>query len=61
MPHPSPFPRLPIPDTDLWTLLFNDSTARPFPLTKEILTCAQTGRSYTWAAIRDSSLAFGQC
>lgn len=60
MPHPSPFPHLPIPSTDIFSLLFNDTTPRPFPPTKEILTCAQTSRSYTWSAIRDSSLAFGR-
>ena len=60
MPHPSPFPHLPIPtDADLFNLLF-PPTPRPFPPSKEILTCAQTSRSHTWAAIHSHSLAFGR-
>lgn len=60
MPYPSTFPPLDIPDDlDLWTLLLGDRR-RDFPETKEILTCAETGRSYTWADIRNASISFGK-
>jgi hypothetical protein len=60
MPYPSTFPPLDIPDdVDLWTLLLGDRQ-RDFPLTKEILTCAETGRSYNWADLRRASIEFGK-
>ncbi|KAK4129573.1 acetyl-CoA synthetase-like protein [Parathielavia appendiculata] len=60
MPYPSTFPHLDIPkNVDLWTLLFGDRL-RDFPPAKEILTCAETGRSYTWAELRRASIEFGQ-
>ncbi|KAK3898951.1 hypothetical protein C8A05DRAFT_37450, partial [Staphylotrichum tortipilum] len=60
MPYASTFPPLDIPDgVDLWTLLL-DHKHRDFPVTKEILTCAETGRSHSWANIRSGSIEFGQ-
>ena len=60
MPYPSTFPPLDIPDgVDLWTLLLGDKH-RDFPATKEILTCAETGRSYSWADLRSASIEFGK-
>jgi len=60
MPYPSTFPPLDIPkDVDLWTLLLGHRP-RDFPETKEILTCGETGRSYTWAELRSASIEFGQ-
>ncbi|KAL2255610.1 hypothetical protein VTK26DRAFT_3018 [Humicola hyalothermophila] len=60
MPYSSTFPPLDIPtDVDLWTLLFGPRR-RHFSETKEILTCAETGRSYTWADIRSLSVEFGK-
>ncbi|KAK4147659.1 uncharacterized protein C8A04DRAFT_33811 [Dichotomopilus funicola] len=60
MPYQSTFPALDIPDNiDLWTLLFGPRH-RDFPPTKEILTCAETGRSYTWADLRNKSIEVGR-
>lgn len=60
MPYPSSFPPLDIPEkVDLWTLLLGDRQ-RDFPPTKEILTCADTGRSYSWANLRSASIEFGR-
>ncbi|SPQ18158.1 82b9b819-87e3-4015-a837-c6427068c965 [Thermothielavioides terrestris] len=60
MPYPSTFPPLDIPDgIDLWSFLFGHKH-RDFPVTKEILTCAETGRSYSWADVRSASIEFGK-
>ncbi|KAK4158489.1 hypothetical protein C8A00DRAFT_10698 [Chaetomidium leptoderma] len=60
MPYPSTFPPLEIPSgIDLWTLLLGH-THRDFPVTKEILTCGETGRSYSWADLRSASIEFGK-
>ncbi|EAQ93330.1 hypothetical protein CHGG_01565 [Chaetomium globosum CBS 148.51] len=60
MLYPSTFPPLDIPDgIDLWTLMFGDRH-RDFPVTKEILTCDETDRSYSWGDIRSASIAFGR-
>jgi acyl-coenzyme A synthetase/AMP-(fatty) acid ligase len=60
MPYPSTFPPLDIPnDVDLWTLLLGHKK-RDFPVTKEILTCGETGRSYSWADLRSASIEFGK-
>jgi hypothetical protein len=60
MPYASTFPPLDIPDgVDLWTLLLGHRD-RDFPLTKEILTCAETGRLYSWADLRSASIEFGK-
>ncbi|KAK3300342.1 uncharacterized protein B0H64DRAFT_333715 [Chaetomium fimeti] len=60
MPYPSTFPPLDIPDgIDLWTLLLGNKR-RDFPVTKEILTCDETGRSYSWADLRSASIEFGK-
>ncbi|KAI0020159.1 hypothetical protein F4780DRAFT_743070 [Xylariomycetidae sp. FL0641] len=50
---------LAIPDVDLWTLLF-ERNDRPFPADKEIYIDPDTGRSYTWAQVRDTAVAFGK-
>ncbi|KAK4199135.1 putative 4-coumarate--CoA ligase [Triangularia verruculosa] len=62
MPLQSTYPPVTIPENvDLWTFLFSHDSPciREFPPTKEILTCPVTGQSYTWAALRDAALAFG--
>lgn len=60
MPYPSTFPSLDIPDgVDLWTLLLGHKH-RDFPVTKEILTCGETDRSYSWADLRSASIEFGK-
>ncbi|KAK4162168.1 hypothetical protein QBC43DRAFT_322514 [Cladorrhinum sp. PSN259] len=60
MPYQSTFASVRIPeDLDLWSLLFQDGQPPLFPPSQEILTCAETERSYTWADIRDASLTFG--
>ncbi|GAB1310391.1 4-coumarate-CoA ligase [Madurella fahalii] len=60
MPYPSTFPPLDIPDgIDLWSFLLG-RRYRDFPVTKEILTCAETGRSYSWADLRSASIEFGK-
>ncbi|KAK4251924.1 hypothetical protein C7999DRAFT_37294 [Corynascus novoguineensis] len=60
MPYASSFPPLDIPEkVDLWTLLLGDRQ-RDFPPTKDILTCAETGRSYSWANLRSASIEFGR-
>jgi 4-coumarate--CoA ligase len=61
MPYPSTFPALDIPDVDLWTLVFASTLRRrDFPVTKEILISADTGRSYTWNYVRLASAEFGK-
>ncbi|KAK4116440.1 acetyl-CoA synthetase-like protein [Canariomyces notabilis] len=60
MPHRSTFPPLRIPDgIDLWSFLLGHRH-RDFPVTKEILTCGETGRSYSWADVRSASIEFGK-
>ncbi|KAK3310110.1 uncharacterized protein B0T15DRAFT_517435 [Chaetomium strumarium] len=60
MHYPSTFPPLSIPDdVDLWSFLLGHKN-RDFPVTKEILTCGETGRSYSWADIRSASIEFGK-
>ncbi|KAK4181655.1 putative 4-coumarate--CoA ligase [Triangularia setosa] len=62
MPIKSTYPPINIPENiDLWALLFSHDSPckREFPPTKEILTCPITGQSYTWSALRDAALAFG--
>ncbi|KAK3394192.1 hypothetical protein B0H63DRAFT_39288 [Podospora didyma] len=60
MPFSSSFPPLPIPDNvDVWTILFGPRQ-RDFAPTKHIITCAETGRSYTWDDLRIVSTDFGK-
>ena len=60
MPYSSTFPPLDIPaDVALWTLLLGQQP-RGFPETREILTCGETGRSYSWADLRSASVEFGR-
>ncbi|KAK5658783.1 hypothetical protein OQA88_1594 [Cercophora sp. LCS_1] len=61
MPHPSSFPPIPLPQTDIFSLIFSRPDHQlPFSPSKEILTCASTGASHTWRSIRDKSIAFGR-
>jgi len=61
MPYTSAYPALDIPnDVDLWSLLFERNDLN-FPQTKELIVDGETGkRSYTWAGLRDASIAFGK-
>ncbi|KAK1755307.1 hypothetical protein QBC47DRAFT_213853 [Echria macrotheca] len=61
MPHASSYPPIDIPNVDLWSLVF-DSHGRygHFPKTKEIMTDAETGRTYSWADLHSGSVEFGQ-
>ncbi|KAF9887645.1 hypothetical protein FE257_009738 [Aspergillus nanangensis] len=55
----SPYPDVAIPNTDLWSFLFQRH--RDFPDTQTLLTDASTGRSYTFADARKLGLHFGRC
>ncbi|GAD99609.1 hypothetical protein ATEG_02710 [Paecilomyces variotii No. 5] len=55
----SPYADVSIPDTDLWSLLFERS-GRQFSDSKVVFTDAYTGRSYTFADVRKLSLNFGR-
>ncbi|KAK0656753.1 hypothetical protein B0T16DRAFT_44595 [Cercophora newfieldiana] len=60
MPYASSYPPIAIPgDVDLWSLVF-DKKNRQFPTTKEIMTSAETGRTYSWADLRSASVEFGK-
>jgi len=60
MPYVSSFPPVNIPDdVDLWSLIFGPRR-RQFPTTKEIMTCSETGRTYSWADLRSASIEFGK-
>ncbi|KAK1769742.1 hypothetical protein QBC33DRAFT_531838 [Phialemonium atrogriseum] len=59
MPYPSSFPPVSIPDLDLWTFLF-ERKDKPFPSSKEILTDAETGRTYTFSGLKHASHEFGK-
>ncbi|KAK7755255.1 hypothetical protein SLS62_002760 [Diatrype stigma] len=52
-------PDLQLPEVDLWTYLFEGKN-KSFPDDKEIYTDPDTGRSYTWAQVKSTSIAFGQ-
>ncbi|KAL4898373.1 hypothetical protein BDV59DRAFT_3369 [Aspergillus ambiguus] len=54
----SPHPDVTIPNTDLWSFLFQRD--RRFPDSKVLLTDAYTGRSYSFADARKLGLHFGR-
>ncbi|EEP82863.1 conserved hypothetical protein [Uncinocarpus reesii 1704] len=59
MPTASHYPRVDIPDVDIWTLIFNQKN-RAFPDDKIIYQDADTGRSYTYEQVRSTALEFGK-
>lgn len=58
MTYQSSFPPIPIPTTDLWTLIF-ERDKLPFPETKEIFTSAHTGKSLSHTTVRRQAHEFG--
>lgn len=61
MPHQSLYAPIPIPEVDIFTLLFQQKR-RSFPDTKELLTDGEhaAARSYTHAGLRAAATAFGR-
>lgn len=59
MPHLVSFPRIEIPEVDLFTFLF-ERKDRQFPDSKELFTDGNTGRTYTFAQAKASALEFGK-
>lgn len=59
MPYPSSFPPIPLPEVDLWTLLF-ERPSKPFPDTKPIFTDHRTSRSHTYDSVRHAAHEFGK-
>lgn len=55
----SPYPDITIPNTDLWSFLFQREN-RPFDDSKTVLTESTTGRSYSFGDAKKLGLAFGQ-
>ncbi|KAF8847859.1 acetyl-CoA synthetase-like protein [Acephala macrosclerotiorum] len=59
MPTESSYPKLEVPDVDLWTFLF-ERKDREFPDDKLIYIDPDTKRSYTYAQVRSTALDFGK-
>ncbi|KAJ4370576.1 hypothetical protein N0V83_005097 [Neocucurbitaria cava] len=59
MPSESKFPKLPIPDVDLWAFLF-ERKDRTYPDDKVIYFDPYTKRSYTYAQVRSAAENFGK-
>ncbi|EFX02856.1 phenylacetyl-ligase [Grosmannia clavigera kw1407] len=59
MPHTSPYPPVPIPEVDIWTLVF-ERKAKAFTDSKEIITDGDSDRSYSFGELRSAALAFGR-
>ncbi|PVH95026.1 acetyl-CoA synthetase-like protein [Periconia macrospinosa] len=59
MPTKSSYPSLPIPDTDLWGLLF-ERKEKAFPDDKVIYIDPYTNRSYTYAQVKSTAIDFGK-
>ncbi|KAE8380697.1 hypothetical protein BDV26DRAFT_256830 [Aspergillus bertholletiae] len=59
MPVSSQYPPVDIPNVDLWTFLF-ERKDRNFPDDNIIYQDADTQRFYTYKALKDAALAFGQ-
>ncbi|RFU31232.1 hypothetical protein B7463_g5118, partial [Scytalidium lignicola] len=59
MPTESTYPRLNLPNIDLWELLF-ERKDRPFPDDKVIFTDADTLRSYNYAQVKSTALDFAK-
>lgn len=58
MPIKSIYPDVQIPDTDIWSLWLGQP--RPYPEDHTLFVEGDTGRSYTLAQLRESSIAFGK-
>ncbi|KAH7081375.1 hypothetical protein BKA63DRAFT_207176 [Paraphoma chrysanthemicola] len=59
MPTKSPFPDIPIPDVDLWGLMF-DRKDRDFPDDKVIYRAINSDRKYTFADTKNLATLFGE-
>jgi len=59
MPTTSVFPDIDIPNTDIWSLIFEDKS-RPYPDDKVLLVDSDTGRSYTFAQLKATATEFGK-
>ncbi|KUJ22641.1 acetyl-CoA synthetase-like protein [Mollisia scopiformis] len=59
MPTESAYPKLDIPNVDLWTFLF-ERKDRSFPDDKVIYINPDTKRSYTYGQVRSTALDFGK-
>ncbi|KAF1973960.1 4-coumarate-CoA ligase-like protein [Bimuria novae-zelandiae CBS 107.79] len=59
MPTKSSYPDVPIPDVDIWGLLF-ERKDKPFPDDKVIYVDPYTKRSYTYAQVKATAIEFGQ-
>ncbi|MCJ1350697.1 MAG: hypothetical protein MMC33_000678 [Icmadophila ericetorum] len=59
MPTESLYPKVEIPNTDIWGLIF-ERTDRPFPDDKVIFIDAETKRSYSFGQVRDAAIDFGK-
>ncbi|KAH8667600.1 hypothetical protein BGZ60DRAFT_409612 [Tricladium varicosporioides] len=55
---PIPAPQIDIPETDLWTTLF-DRKSKHFPDSQIIYAVPDLSRSYTFLQLRDATIAFG--
>ncbi|KAK4696840.1 hypothetical protein P7C71_g1152, partial [Lecanoromycetidae sp. Uapishka_2] len=55
MPTESRYPKVDIPNADIWAFLF-ERTDRPFPDDKD----AHTSRSYTYNQVKDTAINFGK-
>ncbi|KAL6716170.1 hypothetical protein ACLMJK_005736 [Lecanora helva] len=64
MPTESLYPRISIPNTDIWGFLFERQTGpfpgRPFPDDKVIYVDADTDRSYTYIQVKNAAIDFGK-
>ncbi|KAL1958303.1 hypothetical protein VTO42DRAFT_4620 [Malbranchea cinnamomea] len=59
MPVASLYPKIDIPNVDLWKFLF-DNKQRPYPDDKIIYQDAETLRSYTYVEVKSTALEFGK-
>lgn len=53
------YPDEDIPNVDLFSYMFERSS-KPFPDDKKIYVCPDTGRSYTWAQVKQTAIEFGK-
>ncbi|KAL8900865.1 MAG: hypothetical protein Q9207_005489 [Kuettlingeria erythrocarpa] len=59
MPATSTYPPIEIPNSDIWSLIF-ERKDRPFPDDKVIYLDPDTRRSYTFAQVRNTAIEFGK-
>ncbi|KAL9099562.1 MAG: hypothetical protein Q9163_004955 [Psora crenata] len=59
MPTESAYPRIDIPNVDIWTLLFENRN-KVFPDDQLIYVDADTSRAYTFAQIKSTAIEFGK-